>query len=126
MYLASAGSCGMDGLFLAIGMNISGHYKILQKRAETLNFDAQIDQELENLIKYHKKIIECSELLIKNYKVVLVAQFMFSSLNICVLGFTIVTVRFSSTLKFNEDFDVISNFFKFLPKLLTFSLKILA
>lgn len=83
----------MDGLFFSFGTILSGHFKVLQKRIESLDFSEDVSQSLENLITYHKELIDGGILLIENYKEVLIGLFVFSSCVICVLGFSIVTVR---------------------------------
>lgn len=72
---------GVDSLFFGACLNICTHFEILRE---------SFDGDKEKFIKKHRSILELAEELNRLYKPVVFAQFLISSMLLCVIGFQLV------------------------------------
>jgi odorant receptor len=74
----------IDSLFFGFCLNICGHFDILRD---------SFDGDKKKFIKKHQELLELSETLHKLFKPIVFAQFLFSSMLLCVIGFQLVMVH---------------------------------
>jgi uncharacterized membrane protein YozB (DUF420 family) len=78
----------LDGLFISLSRNIVTHLKVLNKRLRTSTLDDFKDKKyLIKLIDYHNEINDCCTKLNKLYFPILITQFVFAALAICLVIF---------------------------------------
>lgn len=104
--LAVCGSVGVDCLFYGSLLNISSHFKIIQKKVRNMKFDQVMTKqkacrssseriatnEFFDLIDYHRKISNICEEFKNMYSPVLFAQFLVTSAQLCVIAFQLTLV----------------------------------
>lgn len=83
------GFAGFDGLFYAIGLNITGHFKILQTRIRQMKFKKE---DIEKITFYQNEIYQCCAEFRDIFAPALIAIIVYSTIMICFLGFQIVVV----------------------------------
>ncbi|KAG4068760.1 hypothetical protein HA402_002451 [Bradysia odoriphaga] len=98
--LAVFGSVGVDCLFYGSSLNISSHFKIIQKKARNIKFDQLMvkrnaryttnrvaTEEFFDLIKQHQKILNICDEFETMYSTILFVQFLTTSAQLCVIAF---------------------------------------
>lgn len=99
-YACVVGSTGIDTLFYASAFNLCGHFRIIQSRAKRIIFERTcpdskrvlLSEELRDLIKYHKTVMDLCNQLLTNFRPIIFTQIFFSSLNICVIAYQLTLV----------------------------------
>lgn len=99
-FLSAFGATGIDTLFYASAFNLSGHFeviqsKILQFKYETnhsANNKKELSRDFDELIRYHRQIIDMCEDLTQAYKPIVFMHFLISSLQMCVIAYQLTLV----------------------------------
>lgn len=95
------GAIGTDTIYYGAICNICGHFEIIKKRFEKIEFSKNdlnnpkqklFSNEFVELIQYHKKIIEISERLREYYQPIIWGSFVLSPLALCVLIYQLLLV----------------------------------
>jgi hypothetical protein len=80
----------IDGLFLALTSNLTGHFEILQRRIRASNLSSS---SLKEIIEYHKTIMDCCTKISESFAILLIGQFIYFIGMICLVGVITVMVN---------------------------------
>lgn len=84
-------AAGIGGLFLALTMNLSAHFEILQRRIRTLVYkDSDVDEKIKKIVEYHNGIMDLCSDISHNFAVLLIVQFVYFIGEICIVAFTLL------------------------------------
>ncbi|KAL9898252.1 odorant receptor 82a [Glossina fuscipes fuscipes] len=84
----------IDGLFIGYTINLKAHFIALQSVIETNNFlksERQLQRDLSSCVGYHNKILSLAFKLRDIYRPIIFAQFLMTSLQVCVIVYQMVT-----------------------------------
>lgn len=83
----------VDGMFLIFSLNIKEHFIVIQDRFKESTFSNPLESrnKIKSLVIYHLNTLEVTEQLSQSFSVILFAQTLLTSVQVCVIGFQIVS-----------------------------------
>uniref|UniRef100_A0A1A9WGF5 DUF243 domain-containing protein n=1 Tax=Glossina brevipalpis TaxID=37001 RepID=A0A1A9WGF5_9MUSC len=87
-------AAAIDGLFIGYTINLKAHLKALQNMIETNNFlksENELQRDLSFYVTYHDTILSLAFKLRDIYRPIIFAQFLMTSLQVCVIVYQMVT-----------------------------------
>lgn len=83
----------VDGMFLIFSLNIKEHFIVIQDRFKESTFSNPLESrnKIRSMIIYHLNTLDVTEQLSRSFSVILFAQTLLTSVQVCVIGFQIVS-----------------------------------
>lgn len=82
----------VDGMFLIFSLNIKEHFVIVQDMFKSSSFMTPLTnrKHIQKMIEYHLETLDVTEQLSSSFSVIVFAQTLLTSVQVCVIGYQIV------------------------------------
>lgn len=103
IYVAVFGLLAADSFFYGSALWLGSHFKCVQRQLGNIQFEdakGRISSEFRSLIVYHDRILRNCELLNEIFEWILFSQFLFNSMQLCVIAYQLTLVNMAFGLHY--------------------------